>query len=75
MDDLLTLLRDVYLKAGGREEDFLPTDEDSPIPFSGENFVRSIEANAEILNTTDYSDADASHQDAIVGCEGEKGDR
>ncbi len=54
VDDLLTLLRDVYLKAGGREEDFLPTDEDSPIPFSGENFVRSIEANAEILNTTDY---------------------
>ena len=54
MDVLLTLLRDVYLKAGGREDEFLPTDEDSPIPFSGENFVRSIEANAEILNTTDY---------------------
>jgi hypothetical protein len=54
VDVLLTLLRDVYLKAGGREDEFLPTDEDSPIPFSGENFVRSIEANAEILNTTDY---------------------
>lgn len=54
VDLLLTLLKDVYLKAGGREEEFLPTDEDSPIPFSGENFVRSIEANAEILNTTDY---------------------
>lgn len=54
VDLLLTLLKEVYLKAGGREEEFLPTDEDSPIPFSGENFVRSIEANAEILNTTDY---------------------
>lgn len=54
VDVLLTLLRDIYLKAGGREGEFLPTDEDSPIPFSGENFVRSIEANAEILNTTDY---------------------
>lgn len=54
VDVLLTLLKDVYLKAGGREDEFLPTDEDSPIPFSGENFVRSIEANAEILNTTDY---------------------
>lgn len=32
----------------------MPTDEDSPIPFTGENFVRSIEANAEILRTTDY---------------------
>ena len=39
---------------GGKEEEFLPTDEDSPIPFTGENFVRSIEANAEILNTTEY---------------------
>ena len=25
-----------------------------PIPFTGENFIRSIEANAEILNTKDY---------------------
>ena len=44
----------VYSEAGGIEEDFFPTDEDSPIPFTGENFVRSIEANAEILKTTDY---------------------
>lgn len=54
VDDLIALLKEIYLKAGGREEEFLPTDEDSPIPFSGDNFVRSIEANAEILNTTDY---------------------
>lgn len=54
VDTLLTLLRDVFTKAGGRYEEFLPTDEDSPIPFTSENFVRSIEANAEILNTTDY---------------------
>lgn len=54
VDDLLRLLNEVYIQAGGKEEDFLPTDEDSPIPFNGENFVRSIEANAEILNTTEY---------------------
>lgn len=54
VDTLITLLKDIYTKAGGRDEEFLPTDEDSPIPFTGENFVRSIEANAEILNTTDY---------------------
>ena len=54
VDSLLSLLKDVYQKAGGREDEFLPTDEDSPIPFSGENFVRSIEANAEILSTTEY---------------------
>lgn len=38
--------------------------------------MRSIEANAEILNTTDYIvTLMPLHQDAIVGCEGEKGDR
>lgn len=54
VDSLIMRLKDIYTKAGGREEEFLPTDEDSPIPFTGENFVRSIEANAEILKTTDY---------------------
>ena len=54
VDSLIKLLREVYKKTGGQEEEFLPTDEDSPIPFTGENFVRSIEANAEILKTTDY---------------------
>lgn len=52
--DLLELMNHVYSEAGGKEDDFFPTDEDSPIPFTGENFVRSIEANAEILKTTDY---------------------
>lgn len=54
MNELKRLLLNVFSNAGGRDEEFLPTDEDSPIPFTGENFVRSIEANAEILNTTDY---------------------
>ena len=54
VDNLISQLKEVYIKAGGKEEEFLPTDEDSPIPFTGENFVRSIEANAEILKTTDY---------------------
>ncbi len=54
IDNLIVKLKEVYIKSGGREEEFLPTDEDSPIPFTGENFVRSIEANAEILRTTDH---------------------
>ena len=54
VDSLIILLKNMYAKAGGREEDFLPVDEDSPITFTGENFIRAIEANAEILNTTDY---------------------
>ena len=44
----------LYRSLGVGEEEFLPINVDSPIQFTGENFVRSIEANAEILNTTDY---------------------
>ena len=54
INELISLMECVFSNAGGQEEDFLPIDEDCPIPFTGENFVRSIEANAEILNTTDY---------------------
>ena len=46
VDNLIDCLKEIYFKAGRREEEFLPTDEDSPIPFTGENFVHSIEANA-----------------------------
>ena len=54
INELVSLMKRVFSCAGGKEEDFLPVDEDSPITFTGENFVRAIEANAEILNTTDY---------------------
>ena len=52
--ELQNLLNAVFQKAGGKEEEFLPIDEDSPLPYTGENFIRSIEANAEILGTSDY---------------------
>lgn len=52
--ELQNLLNAVFQKAGGKEEEFLPIDEDSPLPYTGEDFIRSIEANAEILGTSDY---------------------
>lgn len=54
LSELVQLLKGVFTEAGGRDEEYFPIDEDSPLPFTGENFVRSIEANAEILNTSDY---------------------
>lgn len=53
-DSLLDLLRNTFTLSGGREEEFLPVDEDCPLPFTGNDFVEAIEANAEILNTTEY---------------------
>ncbi len=54
VNSLLSLLMEIYSQAGGKDEEYLPVDEDSPIPFTGEHFIRSIEANAEILNTSEY---------------------
>lgn len=54
IDSLLDLMRSVFRLSGGKEEEFLPIDEDCPLPFNGNDFVEAIEANADILNTTEY---------------------
>mgnify|MGYP000911674095 CR=1 FL=1 len=52
--DLFSLLRVAHQAFGGNDQDVLPIDADVPRPFSGEDFLRSIEANAELMNTSDY---------------------
>ena len=54
VDTLLSKLHEVHCAFGGNDTDFLPIDTDIPIPFSGENLLRSVEANAELLNVSDY---------------------
>lgn len=39
---------------GGTDNDVLPIDADVPRPFTGDDFLRSIEANAEMMGTSDY---------------------
>lgn len=51
---LLTLTRNAHQAFGGSEQDILPIDADVPRPFTGDDFLRSIEANAELMNTSDY---------------------
>jgi hypothetical protein len=48
---LATIAHSVF---GGSDQDILPIDADIPRPFTGEEFLRSIEANAELMNTTEY---------------------
>lgn len=54
LNDLYKDFIDAYIQCGGTVNDFLPVDENKPIPFSGENFISSIEANAELMNTSEY---------------------
>ena len=52
---LIELLRCAHQTFGGAETDVLPIDADIPRPFTGDDFLRSIEANAEMLGTSDYT--------------------
>ena len=52
--EFLALLQTAHSTFGGSDTDILPIDADIPRPFTGEEFLRSIEANAELLNVSDY---------------------
>lgn len=51
---LIALLQKAHISFGGTDKDALPIDADIPRPFTGEDFLRSIEANAEMMGVTDY---------------------
>ena len=53
-DKLLKALEDAYYNFGGRVQDMHPIDADIPRPFAGDDFIRSIEANAELMKTAEY---------------------
>ena len=51
---LISLLKEAHYTFGGSDADILPIDADIPRPFTGENFLRSLEANAELLDTSEH---------------------
>lgn len=55
VDQLQQSLLAAYIVFGGAEADVLPVDADIPRPFTGDDFLRSIEANAEMMGTSDYT--------------------
>lgn len=54
IEQLIKLLSNAHQAFGGAVTDVLPIDADIPRPFTGDNFLRSIEANAEMMGTSDY---------------------
>lgn len=54
VEDLIDLMKKAYYEFGGSSNDFLPIDADAPIPFLGEDLIRSIEANAQMMGTSEY---------------------
>ncbi len=53
-DILMTAFKTAHSAFGGSDQDILPIDADIPRPFTGEELLRSIQANAELMKTTEY---------------------
>lgn len=51
---LLALVEKAYRAFGGAEQDLFPLDADAPVPFTGGDLLRSLEANAELMGTSQY---------------------
>ncbi|MCA8140192.1 AAA-like domain protein [Burkholderia multivorans] len=51
---LLELARAAHTAFGGSDTDVLPIDADIPREFTGDQLLRSVEANAELLNVSEY---------------------
>lgn len=54
VEELLTKANEAHVAFGGSEEDALPVDADVPRPFTGDQFVRSLEAHAELLGVSEH---------------------
>src|SRR5690554_707801 len=54
VDELFDLTSSVHAVFGGSDQDVLPIDADIPREFSGNEFLRGIEANAELMGVSDY---------------------
>lgn len=54
IDEFLQLAQAAHSAFGGSDTDILPIDADVPRPFTGDQLLRSVEANAELLNVSEY---------------------
>ncbi|MEN3374578.1 ATP-binding protein [Dechloromonas sp. ZS-1] len=54
IDELLSLIQIAHSTFGGSDTDILPIDADVPRPFSGDQFLRNVEATAEQLGVSEY---------------------
>lgn len=54
IDELMVKTSNAHSAFGGSDTDILPIDADVPRPFTGDQLLRSVEANAELLNVSEY---------------------
>ena len=54
IDELLLLIQTAHATFGGSDTDILPIDADVPRQFTGDQFLKSVEATAELLGVSEY---------------------
>lgn len=54
VSELLHLVQSAHSTFGGSDTDVLPIDADVPRAFTGDQLLRSVEANAELMNVSEY---------------------
>ncbi len=54
--ELLNLTSTAHSAFGGSDQDVLPIDADVPRSFTGDQLLRSLEANAELMGTSEYAE-------------------
>lgn len=54
IDGFLQLAQVAHAAFGGSDTDVLPIDADVPRPFTGDQLLRSVEANAELMGVSEY---------------------
>ena len=54
IDEFLSLVKAAHAAFGGSDTDILPIDADVPRAFTGDQLLRSVEANAELLGVSEY---------------------
>jgi DNA helicase HerA-like ATPase len=54
VDSLIETASAAHSAFGGTETDIMPPDVDAPLPFTGDAFLRSLEATAEMLNVSEH---------------------
>lgn len=54
INEFLNLAKSAHADFGGSDTDILPIDADVPRAFTGDQLLRSVEANAELLNVSEY---------------------
>lgn len=54
IDTLIQVVSESHSAFGGSDTDVLPIDADVPREFTGDQLLRSVEANAELLNVSEY---------------------